>query len=142
MEETAVDLLLASKEGAPHGMGGSGTLLPARPRLDTLSCPPRPCAGPAQPSVLWCPAQPDSVAGGGAPPGGQATVGMFMQDPLLAGSPFLRAGSRDLERPPDPSEVMGLGLCPCFPELQSGHPSLFPDASRLSTGAWASPTFS
>lgn len=29
MEETAVDLLLASKEGAPHGMGDWGTLLPA-----------------------------------------------------------------------------------------------------------------
>lgn len=50
-----------------------------------------------------------------------------------------RAGSRDLERPPDPSEVTGLGLCPCFPELRCGHSSLFPDASRLSTQSLGKP---
>lgn len=58
-----------------------------------------------------------------------------------------RAGSRYLERLPDPSKVTAPGLCPGFPELQSGHPSLFPAAPRLSTprlstGAWASLTFS
>lgn len=40
MEETAVDLLLASKEGGPHaGWGAREHCSPARPRLDSLSCP-------------------------------------------------------------------------------------------------------
>ena len=57
------------------------------------------------------------------------------------------AGSSDLERLPDPSKVTAPGLCSCFPELRSSHPSLFPAAPRhstprLSTGAWASLTFS
>ena len=126
-----MDLLLASKEGGPHGTGGWGTLLPARPRLDTPSCPPRPCAGPGKPHRPQCPVVPSPAGLGGVevrPQGGQLTVGMFVQDLLLVGSPFLRTGSRDLASPPgtvDTESLWPWELPWAFPGVER-HPASTP----------------
>lgn len=45
--------------------------------------------GPTDPSVLWCPAQPDSVAGGGAPPGWAGNSGNVHARPSFGGKPLL-----------------------------------------------------
>lgn len=63
--------------------------------------------GPTDPSVLWCPAQPDSVMGVVRLQGGQAVSGNVHARPLLAGSPFLITGSRDLASPPGTADTRG-----------------------------------
>ena len=77
------------------------------PRL-ALRDPAQVQGSPTDPSVQWCPVQPDSGGAEVRPQGGQVTVGMFVQDPLLAGSPFLRTGSRDLASPPGTVDTKSL----------------------------------